>query len=111
MYRSVRWDEEGGGGEERIPWHTFFHTAVGSLGATPSINISAKETCFQGAFLFNGGYKMRGMVSFRGSRRRVDAGLQLSHVVQVFEEHLHGDMMMLWKSKNIMALLRPCGFR
>ena len=43
----------------------FCHAAVGSLGVTPSINIFAKETCFQGAFLLNNGCTMRGMMSPR----------------------------------------------
>ena len=54
---------------------------------------------------------MGGMLGPRGSRRRVGANLQLGHVVLVFEDHLHEDMMMPCKSKKIMALLRPCGFR
>ena len=87
----------------------FFQTAVGLLGATPSINILAKETCFQGAFLLNNICTMIGMVSPRGYRRRVGGGFQLGHVVNVFEEHLHEDMAMPCKSKKIMALLRPCG--
>ena len=41
------------------------HAAVGSLGVTPSIDIFAKETCFQGAFLLNNGCTMRGMMSPR----------------------------------------------
>ena len=43
----------------------YCHAAVGSLGITPSINIFAKETCFQGASLFNNGFKMKGMMSPR----------------------------------------------
>ena len=54
---------------------------------------------------------MRGMLSTRGSRRRVGAGLQLGHVVQVFEENLHEDMVMPCKPKKIMALLRPYDLR
>ena len=41
------------------------HTAVVSLGVTPSISIFAKETCFQGPFPLNSGCTMRGMVSPR----------------------------------------------
>ena len=63
------------------------------------------------ALLLNNGCTMRGVVSPRGSRRRVGASLQLGHVAKVFEEHLHKDMMMPSKTKKIMALLRPCGFR
>jgi len=42
------------GGEEKKYFRglLFCHAAVGSL-ITPSINIFAKETCFQGAFLLN----------------------------------------------------------
>ena len=36
---------------------------------------------------------------------------QLGQVVQVFEEHLHGGVMVLCKSKKVMALLRPHGSR
>ena len=77
----------------------------------PSINIFAKENCFQGAFLLNNGCTARGMVGPRGSRRRVGASLQLGHVVQVFEEHLHEDMIMPCKSKMIKPLLRPYDLR
>ena len=55
------------GGEEKkhLRGLLFFHTAVGSLGATPSINIFAKETCFQGASLPNSGCTMRWVVGLR----------------------------------------------
>ena len=65
MYGGVRGDEEGVEEKKHPRGLLFFHTAVGSLGATPSINIFAKETYFQGAFLLNGGCTMRGVVSPR----------------------------------------------
>ena len=54
---------------------------------------------------------MRGIVGLRGNRRWVGASPQLGHVVQIFEELLLEDMMMPYKSKKVMALLRPNGFR
>ena len=54
MYGSVRGDEEGGvRRRDTSGAYFFFHTAVGSLGVIPSIEIFAKETCFQGAYLLN----------------------------------------------------------
>ena len=82
--------------------------AVGSLGDTPSINTSAKDTCFQGAFLLNNGCTMRGVVGPRVPRRRVGTILQLVRVVQVSEEHLHEDVVMQCKSKRIMVSVSLC---
>ena len=51
-----------------------------------------------------------GESSPRGPRRRVSARLQLSHVVKVFEEHLHKDMtnaVQVYEARFIAAALRP----
>ena len=55
----------------------FFHAAVGSLGVKPSINIFAKETCFQGAYLLNNGCTMRGMMKRMGKHTPLALNLPL----------------------------------
>ena len=71
------------------PGAYFIPAVLVSLGATPSIGIFAKETCFQWDFLLNNGCTMRGVVCSRWCRRRASACLQFGHVVQGSEGHLH----------------------